>query len=202
MKWQEIFEYITLFGDNLVLLFFSVLFLLYLHKKNKYAIAKSWLQSLMFCIGVIILSKAVGYALIGRVPNVAFVSISSHSAFATFYYLSVWSVIQPHTGSASLSWRRCATAVVVIGLIMAVALSRLILEQHTIWEIAAGFVLGLLSVLLFWRRRREDATGLGFYQAALAVVVIGRIVVACQPVPLEDLVQHGAESVVGSLWKL
>ncbi len=91
--------------------------------------------------------------------------------------------------------------VAVIGLILAVAFSRLILEQHTIGEIVAGLVLGLLGVLLFWRRRQEDATGLGFYQVALAAVIVGRIVVACQPVPLEDLVQHGADSVVGSLWQ-
>jgi membrane-associated phospholipid phosphatase len=201
MTWQDIFKSVTLLGDNFVLLFFSAVFVVYLHKQKQKSLAKAWIQALLFCLGAVLVSKAIGYALIGRTPDALFVSISGHSTFATFYYLSVWLVIQSKTSPASISWRRSAMVVAVIGLILAVAFSRLILEQHTIGEIVAGLVLGLLGVLLFWRRRQEDATGLGFYQVALAAVIVGRIVVACQPVPLEDLVQHGADSVVGSLWQ-
>jgi len=131
-----------------------------------------------------------------------FVSISSHVALSSFCYPSILLILITTDKNIIINCYRILIIATVIGFIIIVALSRLILKQHTIWEIIAGLLLGSTSVVVFMRSSKDDTVGLYFYQTALATIIIGRIIISCQSMPLEDIVQQGALYLVGNVINL
>jgi len=202
MTWHHVSEAVTLLGDNRVLLIMSVLFVGYLHRQKQYAIIKSWLRTLIYCTCTIAICKAIGYVFIGRSIGMVFVSISSHVALSSFCYPSILLILITTDKNIIINCYRILIIATVIGFIIIVALSRLILKQHTIWEIIAGLLLGSTSVVVFMRSSKDDTVGLYFYQTALATIIIGRIIISCQSMPLEDIVQQGALYLVGNVINL
>jgi len=188
MTWVDVAHVITWLGDPRLLLAFSTLWVAALRRSHRDALAKAWLRALLLCLLMVVASKMTGYTLALRTTDNPFLSLSGHSAFAAFFYLSGAAVAR----RAGRDQRRILTvaAVVTVG---AVAWSRLALRYHTIWEILAGAAVGVAAAVLFARSRAEDTVGLGIYQAGFAAAVAARITAGLTPMrmdPMETLVQR------------
>ena len=194
MSWESGLLALSALGSNVFALGFAAAFALYLHLTGQKGFVAGWLYGLMLCLGLLLASKLLGYGLIGRTPEASFVSPSSHAAFATFCFLSVgW-----HASRDRGTWARLAALTVAGTIAGLVSVSRIALEQHTVWEIIVGLAFGLGAVLVFANHQADDAgPALPVLWTLFALIVLGRVALGMQTLTPEDVVQNQAERLFG-----
>lgn len=135
---------LTDFGDAALLLPLALAILCWLAWRSWY-LASWWSVSVALCIGLTSVSKIYFY---GCPPASDMRSPSGHTAFSVLVYGALALIIATPSGGI----RRAATLGLGASLIMAIAVSRLVLNIHSLPEIILGFVIGAASVGLFTQK--------------------------------------------------
>jgi membrane-associated phospholipid phosphatase len=138
---------LTDFGDAALLLPLAVAIALWLLARRPLTAAIGWLAALGLCMGGTALLKIYFLAC----PLGDFASPSGHVSFSVLVYGGLAVIL----GAAASTTRRSLVIAAVIaaatGLIIAIALSRLILGAHSPAEAAGGLAIGAGSLILFAR---------------------------------------------------
>jgi membrane-associated phospholipid phosphatase len=133
---------VTDLGDAAFLLPASIIVACHLLIVRSRAAALIWLSTLALCVALTLLAKIASLACGHQFPSLAIHSPSGHTSLSTTFYLC---------GALMLSARRpplaqIALAIAGIGLVGAIAASRLWLHAHTPSEVALGMAIGLVCV--------------------------------------------------------
>jgi membrane-associated phospholipid phosphatase len=153
---------LTGFGDAALLLPLAVTIFLWLLLSGGKRAAAWWTLSVVVCIGATAVSKIVFW---GCPPVSDLHSPSGHTSFSTLIYGAIALIIAAEGG---FSRPRIAVAISTT-LVLAIALSRLLLDAHTVPEVVLGCVIGCASVAMFGYRYRR----LRPMNARLAPLLVG-----------------------------
>jgi hypothetical protein len=160
---------LTDFGDTGVLLPLSIVFFIWLLTTSTVRTALFWLLILVLCNVLLGLLKVYFLAC----PGVGLHSPSGHTGFAIFVYGSLT------TALALAVRRRWLRSVIVASgtiLVAAIAISRVLLGNHDILEIAIGAAIGGTGLAIFVSSYRHVRIRLGavilLALAALAIALI------------------------------
>lgn len=133
---------ITDFGDSAVLLPLAAAMLLWLLLLRAPRAAGWWLAAVGFCVG---LTGILKIFFSGCPPVVNLHSPSGHTSLSTLIYGAMALVIAVNGGNL----RRVVVVSGGAGLIFTIAASRLLLDAHSMPEIASGLVIGVAALTLF-----------------------------------------------------
>jgi len=161
---------LTDFGDTAVLLPLSVVFAVWLLATSRVGTALLWLLLLVLCNALLGVLKLY---FLSCPAGAELHSPSGHTGFGIFVYGSLTAALALATRRRWLRWAIAATGTVLIA---AMAVSRVILGNHSILEIAIGAVIGGGGLALFVPVYRRSPTRRGpvllLALAALVVVLI------------------------------
>jgi membrane-associated phospholipid phosphatase len=165
---------VTGFGDIAVLMPLAAIILVWLLLTRSFHSAAWWVISVLVCSIVIFILKLVFY----RCPPIAQLhSPSGHTSLSMLVYGAITLVTATET-------KGLLQKVMLFGgtcLILAIAVSRLILQVHSLAEVGMGLVIGAASLVLFCRSYRQLEGGTGWVillvaaSATLTAVLHGRI---------------------------
>jgi hypothetical protein len=160
---------VTEFGDAAVLLPIAAVMLAWLLLIGARRSAAWWLIAVAFCAGVTAVFKILFYTC---PPTPALHSPSGHTSLSTLVYGALMLVMADEA-------RGLPRALAIGGgaaLILAIAVSRLLLFAHTGLEIGLGLIIGAGGLILFGQGyRRHRATRVGLY---LLIVTGGGLMAA------------------------
>jgi membrane-associated phospholipid phosphatase len=156
-----IWNFITDFGDSAVTVPLALLTLIFLWAAGQRRLALGWALSIGGCAvaigGLKLIFGACGTGLtIGQI-----VSPSGHTAMSTSVYGSLALLV----GSRLTPAHRQIVFVVTVAAIVVIAVSRVVLHDHTPAEIAVGLAVGAGAVAFFYRvlgREKAPALPLGW----------------------------------------
>jgi membrane-associated phospholipid phosphatase len=140
---------LTDFGDLAVLMPLAAAMLIWLLLYFSGA-ATRWVLALGICVSLTALLKIVFY---GCPPASDMHSPSGHTSLSTLVYGAL--TLAAATGRPGL--RHVLVIGSGAGLILAIAVSRLLLDAHSVPEVLLGLVIGTVSLALFSRRYVEGA---------------------------------------------
>ena len=135
---------LTDFGDLAVLVPLAAAMLIWLLRYFSRA-APRWAFALGLCVGLTALLKIAFY---GCPPAGDMHSPSGHASFSTL-------VNGAFTLVAATAWPGPRRVLVIgggAGLILAIGVSRLLLDAHSVAEVGLGLIIGIVSLALFSRR--------------------------------------------------
>jgi membrane-associated phospholipid phosphatase len=164
---------VTGFGDAAVLLPLAATILLWLVFRRALRAAAWWAVSVIFCVGV---TAALKIWLWDCPLIVGVHSPSGHTSLATLVYGALALMLAIEGGG----WRPRLAAAGGLGAILMIALSRLLLDTHSVPEIILGWIIGGASLILFgqgyrrWRPYGLRMTPLLLGAAVLLAVLHGR----------------------------
>jgi membrane-associated phospholipid phosphatase len=138
---------LTDFGDLAVLLPLAAAMLIWLLFYFSRA-ASSWIIAVGFCAGLTALLKIVLY---GCPPAGDIHSPSGHTSLSILVYGAL--ALATATGRPGL--RRMLVIGAGVGLTLAIAVSRLLLDAHSVPEVGLGLIIGAVSLVLFSRQYLE-----------------------------------------------
>lgn len=165
---------LTEFGDAAVLLPLAATIFLRLLLSDATRAAVSWIFSVLVCVAVTAASKIFFW---GYPPISDLHSPSGHTGLSVLVY-GTTALITAVEGGA---WRPRIAAAGGVALILAIAVSRLLLDNHKVPEVIMGWVIGGVSLAFFghryWRLRPKIAR--------LTPLLVGMTMLA--------LALHGAE---------
>jgi membrane-associated phospholipid phosphatase len=138
---------LTDFGDLAVLMPLAAAVLIWLLLYFSRA-APRWLLALGFCVGLTALLKILFY---GCPPAGDMHSPSGHTSLSTLVY----GALTLAAATAAPGLRRLLVIGGGAGLILAIAVSRLLLDVHSVSEVGLGLVVGTVSLALFSHQYRE-----------------------------------------------
>jgi membrane-associated phospholipid phosphatase len=158
---------VTGFGDAAVLLPLAATILFWLVLGRALRAAAWWAVSVIFCGGATAALKILfwGCPLITGVH-----SPSGHTSLGTLVYGAIALIIALEGGG----WRRRIAAAGGVGVILAIAASRLLLDAHSLPEVILGWIIGSACLALFgqrYRRCRPNAIRLSPLLLGAAVLV-------------------------------
>lgn len=136
---------ITDMGDSALMLPLAVMLAVVLWTQQSTKAALVWLGTLIPGLAAMTVLKLVGHACSDAIAIPSLVSPSGHAAFAAMVYGSAAVVLARHT-SGPMRW---VPVLAAVGVVAAVAASRLLLEWHTPLEVVIGLVIGAITVALF-----------------------------------------------------
>lgn len=141
---HPILHALTNLGDSVITLPIAAAVLIWLaiwsHKRN----ALLWLGALFLCGGVTAALKI--YFKACPVGGVDLDSPSGHTSMSVYVYGGVALI----TAAQYRQWPRQAVMAIGVALILAIALSRAVLEYHSTAEVIVGLVIGTGTLALFW----------------------------------------------------
>ncbi|NYZ16405.1 phosphatase PAP2 family protein [Azospirillum sp. RWY-5-1] len=190
---HEIMLGISRFGESSLLLPLSVVVAvaLYLRAPGE---AAGWMRAVLLCVIATALAKVVGYAL--HEMGLRLVrSTSGHAAFAAMFYVGLWKVFgrglpQPLTGLLCLA---------ALGMAAAVAVSRVALNVHSVREILAGGLVGLVVALVFAARPVGARFQMAAVSVAFLVVVAASVTLHAQGLRSETVLRNAGLMVAEAL---
>jgi membrane-associated phospholipid phosphatase len=141
---------LTDFGDLAVLIPLSAAILIWL-LCNSYRAAPRWILALGLCIGLTALLKIAFHAC-PPADNIR--SPSGHTSLSTLVYGALTLV-------SATAWPRLRRVLVIAGgagLILAIGVSRLLLDSHSVAEVGLGLVIGAVSLAMFSRQYLQAPT--------------------------------------------
>jgi hypothetical protein len=145
--WHDLLKGFTELGDPTLLLLggLGVFFYLWSDDERR-TLARSWAVAFGLCIFLTITSKFAFYLVGGKQPNsLALRSPSGHVAIATGFYGCCALMLAAGRGQA-VRILICVGMVMLVGMLAA---TRSMLGLHTAAEIAVGFAIGALSLVVF-----------------------------------------------------
>jgi membrane-associated phospholipid phosphatase len=164
---QSFWQFVTDLGDSAVTLPLAAVTLLYLSLAHWQRAAAALAVSLAaggFAIALLKLAlQSCGYHLL----QTTLVNPSGHVALSTMIYGALAIIL----GGGLSGWWRSAVHGVFILLIVAIALSRLMLHAHNQAEVLAGLLVGLGALAIFHRLRGPALPG-GLRVSRLALVAL------------------------------
>ncbi|MNT32522.1 PAP2 superfamily protein [compost metagenome] len=128
------------------------------------------------------------------IASLDFTGISGHAAMSsTIYPTALWML------ACGRSQRPWAWALAGVGLALAIAVSRLPLRAHSVSEIVAGLILGLLATLAVLRSQgfRAGARIIRNSSAALAITIAAAVPLLLADLHTHDLVKSLATALSG-----
>lgn len=134
---------LTDFGDLTVLLPLAAAMLIWLLFYFPRA-ASSWVIALGFCAGLTALLKIVFY---GCPPAGDIHSPSGHTSLSILVYGALALAAAGRPGP-----RRVLMIGASVGLMLSIAVSRLLLDAHSVPEVGLGLIIGTVSLVLFSRQ--------------------------------------------------
>lgn len=139
---------LTDFGDAAVLMPLAAAMLVWL-LFGASRVAVWWVVSVGFCVGLTAILKILFF---GCPPASDLHSPSGHTAFSVLVYGALALVTAMQGGRL----RRLLAVGIAAGLILTIAVSRLLLDVHSLPEVGLGAVIGTLSLILFgWKFPRH-----------------------------------------------
>jgi membrane-associated phospholipid phosphatase len=134
---------ITNFGDLAFLLPLSGILALILWRCESGAAARAWLSALAFCLLATFVLK-FAFLTCNLNGNIHIASPSGHASMSTAVYGALAVIVATHLQR----WRIWIT---LLGgaLVLAIALSRILLSAHTKVEVAIGLAIGIISLSIF-----------------------------------------------------
>jgi membrane-associated phospholipid phosphatase len=179
---------ITDLGDSALLIPASLLLACYLFWRGETSRARSFVLAIVICVFVTILAKLS--FLIGGSDclNSNIHSPSGHTSFSTTFYGCCAAL----TDSDDAPQRRRFAWAAAAALILAIAVSRILLGAHNIAEVAVGTAIGIACVGLFLGLAPKPGLASGLFQAAIAFVVLV-IVARGTHLTLEPILRNIAE---------
>ena len=134
--------YLTDLGDSALLVPASALLAVYLFCLGSRGTAATWLSALALCVALTALSKVAFAACGSLVPALGVSSPSGHTSMSATFY-----------GCAALMFagdaeRRVRAGLLAAGtvLVFVIAASRVLLQAHSLGEVAIGLSIGVASV--------------------------------------------------------
>lgn len=167
-------EVVTDLGDSALLLVDSVALFAFLLWHAGARLALSWAVALTLCLALTFVAKLAFmtlhiYGAGGDWPNI--ISPSGHASFSLLFYGCLAAVTA--TGrSATQRWMSYSLTVL---LVVAIGITRILRDDHSVEEIAFGFAIGSISMLLFaLMRRKAQQTAIRWQPiAGLVMFLIG-----------------------------
>lgn len=165
---------VTQFGDVAVLMPLASIILIWLLLIRSYRSAGWWAISVVLCSIAIFVLKLVFYQC-APIPQLH--SPSGHTSLSTLIYGAITLVTVAETKGFLQKVMLCAG----VGLILAIAASRLFLNVHTLAEVGVGLAIGAATLVLFCRSYRQlggetvQVILLIAASATLIVVLHGRV---------------------------
>jgi membrane-associated phospholipid phosphatase len=158
---------LTGFGDAALLFPLAAAILLWLVLSGATRAAAWWTFSVVVCAGVTAILKVFFW---GCPPISDLHSPSGHTSLSTLVY-GATALITAVEGGA---WRPRIAIAAGLGLVLAIGVSRLLLDAHSIPEVILGWLIGGASLVLFgWRYQRLRPSN-----ARLAPLLVGMAVLA------------------------
>ncbi|MCF5091837.1 phosphatase PAP2 family protein [Stenotrophomonas sp. PA-6-5C] len=190
---MNFWEGLSSLGDSRVLLPLSAVLLLSLAApqrpmKWRWAITIAAVALLTLTSKIAFMGWGVGIA------SLDFTGISGHAAMSsTIYPTALWML------ACGRSQRPWAWALAGVGLALAIAVSRLPLRAHSVSEIVAGLILGLLATLAVLRSQgfRAGARIIRNSSAALAITIAAAVPLLLADLHTHDLVKSLATALSG-----
>jgi membrane-associated phospholipid phosphatase len=139
---------LTGFGDLAVLLPLAATIFAWLQLSRAPRAAAWWAIAVFLCVGATAALKIVFW---GCAPVSDLHSPSGHASFSTLVYGATGLIVAAEGGRR---WPQVATALSA-ALILGIALSRLLLGDHTVPEVVLGWVIGGACLAAFGRRYRR-----------------------------------------------
>ncbi len=185
---------VTHLGSSTLLLPLSALYATVLWRRHSARLALRWIGAAALGLGVMAGLKLFGHGCglpaFPLLPGDRFLSPSGHAAFAAIFYGSVGALAARGAGSPG---GRGAILLGTVGLIAAIAVSRVLVAAHSTAEVIAGLLVGGATVALFlWSSRDLPPAAPRLPPALLAALL------AALAVGLIGLVQMGDPSVIES----
>lgn len=141
---RDVLRVLTNFGDTAVVVPLSALLILLIWKLESRKAAWSLARATLACL---VMMAALKFFLLScsHATGLPASSPSGHAALTLFFYGSVATVAFVRQGRLA----RVVTVLLALGLIAAVAVSRVTLDAHTSLEVVTGLFVGLLSLAWF-----------------------------------------------------
>ncbi|WP_251477996.1 phosphatase PAP2 family protein [Stenotrophomonas lactitubi] len=190
---MNFWEGLSSLGDSRALLPLSAVLLLSLAApqrpmKWRWAITIAAVALLTLTSKIAFMGWGVGIA------SLDFTGISGHAAMSSAIYpTALWML------ACGRSQRPWAWALAGVGLALAIAVSRLPLHAHSVSEIVAGLILGLLATLAVLRSQdfRAGARIIRNSSAALAITIAAAVPLLLADLHTHDLVKSLATALSG-----
>jgi membrane-associated phospholipid phosphatase len=169
---SPIWNFITDFGDSAVTAPLALLVMIFLFTAGERRLALAWMLALGGCAVVIAVLK-LGFGACGH--QLTFVHIESpsgHTAMSTAVYGSLALLIGARLPRGQGRAVLIAAMIAVIG----IAVSRVVLHEHSRSEIVVGFAVGMGAVAVFraaLRRHAAPALPLGWLLLCGGILVAG-----------------------------
>jgi PAP2 superfamily len=161
---------VTDLGDSALLLPGAIALLAYLWTKRSPRKAVALAAGLAFCVVVTIVLKLGFHACGNQVPLLDIRSPSGHAALSATLYGSCALLLAEGRERGA----RLAIALGAILLVLAIAISRVLLDAHTVAEVVVGLLIGASSVAFF----RAWSAGLPEVGLNLRLVLGGLVMLA------------------------
>ncbi|HXZ45828.1 MAG TPA: phosphatase PAP2 family protein [Pseudolabrys sp.] len=182
---QTVWNFITDFGDTAVTLPLAALMMVFLLASGWSRTALAFALALAGCGIAIGLVKLALESCGKSILHTDITNPSGHAALSTMVYGSLAAVF----GCGVSSERRWILFGGFATLVAAIAVSRVVLDNHSLAEVIVGFSIGLTALVLFYRALRADQIAMtrGHWLALAAVVLIA--LMHGSHLPIEDVVR-------------
>ncbi|HEY5211283.1 MAG TPA: phosphatase PAP2 family protein [Stellaceae bacterium] len=140
---------LTNLGDSIITLPIAAVVLVWLAIWGDRRVALTWLTALIACGAVTAVLKI--YFKACPVPGLELDSPSGHTSMSLFVYGGLTLI----TAGQFQHGRRHAVLALGGLLILAIALSRAVLEYHSVLEVVIGLIIGSATLTLFWMPYRR-----------------------------------------------
>ena len=142
---MSVIDTVTHLGNLSVLLALVGLVGLWLFTFHQYCLLSWWLLAVALCIGSTAALKVYFYAC-PPLPDLH--SPSGHTSLSTLVYGTLTLAV----AKGVVGWRRNVAVAIGACVVLAIAISRLLLKVHSGLEVAFGFSVGLATLLPFVRK--------------------------------------------------
>lgn len=150
---HDFWVFVTDWGDSAVTVPLALLTLVFLVAARHRRSALFWVSAIVGCAVAIGTLKLIFGACGQRIPLGHIVSPSGHTAMSTAIYGSFALLVAARLPSS----RRLAIYAIAAAAIVGIALSRLVLHEHNLPEIALGWLVGGGALVFFGAGLRREA---------------------------------------------
>jgi membrane-associated phospholipid phosphatase len=185
------FYLITYLGDPALLAPASAVLLAYLVYLRSTRVAAFWASTLALCAAITLLLKLCFYGCGAGLPAIGILSPSGHTSIGTTFYGCCALMLS----AEKARWERLVLLLGSVALVIAIAMSRVILQAHTLNEVILGLSVGALCVAWFGRRYFALARPPVPWQPILVTLFVVALVTHGQHWDVEGIIGHIARIV-------